>query len=203
MLQSMITQLDGFNPLQNKILMYCLGSPSASVMKPLCVRLEAKRQEQTDPENEVTAWRYYNKKFKPVNLFGTFKKYNRFGSFSGLCVIEELRMMKEQDPVLKAEGVQQQKRLLQTLVEIKHLELNHKEENGTPTGIIMREYMTNLFDRGLKLMENETMWARFSYSQLSSIRSEPLLLQPEVRVQLTKALNEKNAIIKRNRLNVK
>ena len=46
----MINQLDGFNPLQNKILMYCLGSPSASVMKPLCVRVEAKRQEQTDED---------------------------------------------------------------------------------------------------------------------------------------------------------
>ena len=150
----------------------------------------------------MTAWRYYNKKFKNVNQYG---KYNRFGSLWGLCVIEELRMMKEQDPVLKAEGVQQQKRLLKTLVEIRNLELNRNEENGTPTGIIMRKYMTNLFDRGLKLMENETMWARFSFScsQLSSRRSEPLLLQPEVRVELTEALNEKNAIIKRNRLNVK
>ena len=199
MLQSMITQLDGFNPLQNKILMYCLGSPIASVMKPLCVRLEAKRQEREDEdENEVTAWRYYNKKFTNVNLFGT---YNRFGSFLGYCVIEELRLIKEQDPTLKAEGIQNQKRLRQTLVEIRHLELNRKEENGTPTGIIMREYMTNLFDRGLKLMENETMWARFSCGQLSSRRSEPIadVLQPEVRVQLTKALNEKNAIYKKNR----
>jgi len=199
----MITQLDGFNPLQNKIFMYCLGSPTASVMKPLCARLEAKRQEREDEdENEVTAWRYYNKKFKNVNLYG---RHNRFGSLWGLCVIEELRMMKEQDPILKAEGVQQQKRLFKTLVEIKHLELNRKEENGTPTGIIMRKYMTNLFDRGLKLMENETMWARFSCGQLSSIQSEPIadVLQPEVRVELTKALNEKNAIIKRNRLNIK
>jgi len=196
----MITQLDGLKPLQNKIFMYCLGSPTAPVMKPLCVQIEAKRQEQTDEdENEVTAWRYYNKKFKTVNLQG---RYNRFGSLWGLCVIEELRMMKEQDPILKEEWVQQQKRLFKTLVEIKHLELNHKEENGTPTGIIMRKYMTNLFDRGLKLMENETMWARFSYSQLSTMRSKPLLLHPEVRIELTKALNEKNAIIRRNRLNV-
>jgi hypothetical protein len=198
----MITQLDGFNPLQNKILMYCLGSPSASVMKPLCARLEAKRQEREDEdENEMTVWRYYNKKFKTVNLYGTFKKYNRFGSFLGYCVIEELRLMKEQDPTLKAEGIQNQKRLRQTLVEIRQFELNRKEENGTPTGIIMRKYMTNLFDRGLKLMENETMWARFSFGQLSSRRSEPIadILQPEVRVQLTKALNEKNAIYKKNR----
>ena len=201
MLQSMITQLDGLKPLQNKIFMYCLGSPCASVMKPLCAQIEAKRQEQEDKdENEVTAWRYYNKKFKNVNQYG---RHNRFGSLWGLCVIEELRMMKEQDPVLKAEGVQQQKRLFKTLVEIRNLELNRNEQNGTPTGIIMRKYMTNLFDKGLKLMENETMWARFSYSQLSSRRSEPLILQPEVRVELTEALNEKNVIIKRNRLNVK
>lgn len=201
MLQATINRLDGFNPLQNKIFMYCLGSPTASVMKPLCVRVEAKRQEREDEdENEVTAWRYYNKKFKNVNLYG---RDNRFGSLWGLCVIEELRMMKEEDPILKEEGVQQQKRLLKTLVEIKHLELNRNEQNGTPTGIIMRKYMTNLFDRGLKLMENETMWARFSYSQLSSRQSKQLLLQPEIRIELTKALNEKNATIKRNRLNIK
>jgi hypothetical protein len=147
-----------------------------------------------------------NKKFKNVNLYGRYKKYNRFGSFLGYCVIEELRMMKEQDPTLRAERIQTQKRLLQTLVEIRHLELNRNEENGTPTGIIMREYMTNLFDIGLKLMENETMWAKFSCGQLScgqlsARRSKSLeeLLQPEVRVELTKALNERNAIYKNNR----
>jgi hypothetical protein len=42
----MINQLSGFYPLQNKILMYCLGSPSAAAMKPLCRQIVAKRRDQ-------------------------------------------------------------------------------------------------------------------------------------------------------------
>jgi hypothetical protein len=127
MLQSMMIQLAGFQPLQNKILMYCLGSPSASVMKPLCVQVEAKRQKKGVTEDEATAWRY-KKSGKNNNAYGRYKRPNTFGSFLGLCVIEELRMIKEEDPILKAEGDRQVKRLLQTLIEIKQFELRFKEE---------------------------------------------------------------------------
>jgi hypothetical protein len=119
-------QLAGFQPLQNKILMYCLGSPSASIMKPVCVRVEAKKQEKLDTEDEATAWRY-KESVKNFNAYGRYKRPNTFGSFLGLCIIEELRMIREQDPILKAEGERQLKRLLQTLIEIKQFELRVEE----------------------------------------------------------------------------
>ncbi len=120
-------QLAGVQPLQNKILMYCLGSPSASVMKPVCARVEAKRQAKLDTEDEATAWRY-KESAKNNNAYGRYKRPNTFGSFLGLCVIEELRIIKEQDPTLKAEGGRQLKRLLQTLIEIKQFELRVNKE---------------------------------------------------------------------------
>jgi hypothetical protein len=206
MLQSMITELDGFNPLQNKILMYCLGSPTASIMKPLCAHVEAKRQEQTnEDENEVTAWRYRESKYREskrnVNACGIQIRANSFGSILGLYVIEELQTMKEQDPILKQERIQKEKRLLQTLMNIKQLELSQKEKNGTPTGIIMRKYMTNFFDKGYTMLENETMWAKFSFGKICGSNSKSIahLLQPEVRADLTKALNELKAEYKKAR----
>jgi hypothetical protein len=201
MLQSMITQLDGFNPLQNKILMYCLGSPTASIMKPLCARVEAKRQEQAnEDENEVTAWRYKESRGN-ANAYGRQIRANSFGSILGLYVIEELQTMKEEDPILKQERIEKQKRLLQTLLNIKQLELSQKEKNGTPTGIIMRKTMTNFFDKGFTLLENETMWAKFSLGEIRGRNSKSMvnLLQPEVRADLTKALNELKAEYKKTR----
>jgi hypothetical protein len=197
----MITQLDGFNPLQNKILMYCLGSPTASIMKPLCARVEAKRQEQAnEDENEVTAWRYKESRGN-ANAYGRQIRANSFGSILGLYVIEELQTMKEEDPILKQERIEKQKRLLQTLLNIKQLELSQKEKNGTPTGIIMRKTMTNFFDKGFTLLENETMWAKFSLGEIRGRNSKSMvnLLQPEVRADLTKALNELKAEYKKTR----
>jgi hypothetical protein len=199
----MIIQLDGFNPLQNKILMYCLDTPTASIMKPLCARVEAKRQEQAnedEDENEVTAWRY-KESTGNANFYGRQNRANSFGSILGLYVIEELQTMKEQDPILKQERIQKQKRLLQTLINIKQLELSQKEKNGTPTGVIMRKRMTNFFDNGYTLLENETMWAKFSFGEIcgSNGRSMVNLLHPEVKADLTKALNELKAEYKKTR----
>ena len=206
MLQSMIIQLNGFNPLQNKILMYCLGSPSASLMKPLCARVEAKRQEQAnEDENEVTAWRYRESNYRDsrgnANFYGKQNRANSFGSILGLYVITELQTIKEQDPVLKQERSQKQKILLQTLINIKQLELRQKEKNGTPTGVIMRKKMTILFDKGYTLLENETMWAKFSFGEICGRNGKSMvhLLQPEVRADLTKAFNELRAEYKKSR----
>jgi hypothetical protein len=197
----MITQLDGFNPLQNKILMYCLGSPSASVMKPLCALVKEKRQEQAnEDENEVTAWRY-KESTGNADAYGRQNRANSYGSILGLYVITELQTIKEQDPILKQERAQKQQILLKTLINIKQLELSQKEKNGTPTGVIIRKSMTNFFDRGYTLLENETMWAKFSFGEICGRNSKSMvhLLQPEVRADLTKALNELRAEYKKSR----
>lgn len=206
MLQSMMNQLAGYEPLQNKILMYCLGSPSASLMKPLCARVEAKRQEQAnEDENEVTVWRYresnYRESTRNVDFYGRQNRANSYGSILGLYVITELQTIKEQDPILKQERAQKQQILLKTLMTIKQLELRQKEKNGTPTGVIMRKSMTNFFDRGYTLLENETMWAKFSFGEICGRNGKSMvhLLQPEVRADLTKAFNELRAEYKKSR----
>jgi hypothetical protein len=186
----MIVQLSGFNPLQNKILMYCLGSPTAAIMKPVCEL----REDKICSENELTAWRYYK---APGNV----NIYKKSWSFLGLCVIEDLRMIKEKESILKVLGIKAVENLYKAHLKKKLLNLNEKEKNGTPTGIVMRNYMANLFSRGLKLMDNETMWARFSHDKLSARRGKSLaqFLRPEVKDELTKALEEKNVIYKKNR----
>jgi hypothetical protein len=110
-------------------------------------------------------------------------------------------MIKEKESILKVLGIRSVENLYKAHLKKKLLNLNEKEKNGTPTGIVMRNYMANLFGRGLKLMDNETMWARFSRDKLSARRGKPLVqfLRPEVKDELTKAHEEKIAIYKKNR----
>jgi len=189
MLQSMIKELNGLKPLQNKILMYCLGTPSAAIMNPLCAQIEAKRRDQDDKdENKVTAFRYYTPEIKSSKP----RKYIR--SYLGRAVTEEVKLFKLQDPDLRAE----QERIVQMCFEA-YLDnrldiLTKKEENGTPTGIIMRKYIRGLFNQGYTMLENETLWAKFSLGELiNGYNRRPLTIRqikPEVLAELTKALEE-------------
>ena len=184
----MINQLSGFYPLQNKILMYCLGTPSAAIMKPLCAQIEAKRRDQDDEdENKVTAFRYYKAVIKS-------SKPRSIRSYLGWAVTEEVKMFKLQDPDLRAEQEEVVKRCFNTCFDIKLSDLTEREENGTPTGIIMRKYMKNLFKQGYTKLENETLWAKFSSGELiNGYNRRPLTInqiKPEVLAELTNALNE-------------
>ncbi len=183
MLQSMITELNGLKPLQNKILMYCLGSPSATIMKPLCAQIEAKRRDEDD---EATAFRYY----KAIIKSSKPRKYVR--SYLGWTATEELKLIKNQDPDLRADQERIVKTCLKTYLDIRLSDLTEEEENGTPTGVIMRKYIKNLLKKGYKLLKNETIWAKFSFGEIcgSNYKSIAHLLQPEVRADLTKALDE-------------
>jgi hypothetical protein len=190
MLQLMINQLAGLNPLQNKILMYCLDSPSAAAMKPICAQIEAKRQEQDQElsENEATAWRYYKAEIKST------KRRKMVRSYLGWCTVEELKLIKNQDPNLRAEQEQIVKRISKTYLDLKISDLTEEEENGTPTGVIMRKYIKNLTKKGYTLVENETIWAKFSGGEIiSGYNRRPLTtrqVKPEVLADLTEALNE-------------
>ena len=138
MLQAMITQLDGLKPLQNKILMYCLGSPCATIMKPICALVKDK---DNSDANEATAFRYYNAPH------GNKNRYRRCGKALALCVIEDLRMIKEQKSILKVLSIQIVENLYKNQFLQKHTELTKKEENGTPTAVIMRNYIRKLIKR--------------------------------------------------------
>lgn len=197
MLQSMKIHLAGNEPLQNIILMYCLGSPTATAMKPICELSEEKRQQKVDSEDEATAWRYYNPEIKPN------KKFKRFWTFLGWIVGQEVNGFKIQDPDLKRLRADEIERFYKSKLENKIHELATKEENGTPTGIIIRKYMTNLFGHGFRLMENETMWARFSCGELLSRPTrQPLTVKqvkPEVLNDLNKAMKEFQEQYSKNR----
>ena len=69
-----------------------------------------------------------------------------------------------------------------------------KEVNGTPTGIIMRKYIRGLFNQGYTMLENETLWAKFSLGKLiNGYNRMPLTIRymnAEVFAELTNALNE-------------
>ena len=187
MLQSMINHLAGLYPLQNKILMYCLGTPSAEIMKPLCLQIEAKRRDQDDEdENKITAFRYYQSRIKP--------KPKCIRSFLGWAVTEEAKLFKLRDPDLRADQEQVVKRCFETCFEFKLEDLTEKEENGTPTGVIMRGYIKDLSRRGYTKLENETLWAKFSHGELiNGYNRRPLTIRqikPDVLAELTNALNE-------------
>lgn len=162
MLQAMIDRLD--NSLQNKILMYCLGSPCATIMKPICALVK-----DNSDSNEATAFRYYNAPH------GNKNRYRKCGTFLALCVIEDLRMIKEKKSILKVLGIRVVENLYKNQFLQKYTELTKKEENGTPTCVIIRKYITNLLSSGFKLMDNETMCVKFSCGQLSTRRHKPLL----------------------------
>jgi hypothetical protein len=185
----MITELNGFNPLQNKILMYCLGSPSAVSMKTLCAQVGAKRRDQDDEdENKMTAFRYYKAEIKSSKL----RKQVR--SYLGWVVTEELKLIKNQDPDLRADQERIVKTISKTYLNIRLCALTDEEENGTPTGVIMRKYIKNLLKKGYILLKNDTLWAKFSLGELiSGYTREPLTIRqvkPEVYAELTKALDE-------------
>ena len=189
MLQSMIKELDGLKPLQNKILMYCLGSPSAIIMKPLCAQVEAKRRDQdNEDENKVTAFRYYIPEIKSSKR----RKYIR--SCLGRAITEEVKLIKNHYLDLRAEHERIVQMCFETYLDNRMDILTKKEENGTPTGIIMRKYIRGLFNQGYTMLENETLWAKFSLGKLiNGCNRTPLTIRymnPEVFTELTNALNE-------------
>lgn len=189
MLQSMIKELDGLKPLQNKILMYCLGSPSAIIMKPLCAQVEAKRRDQdNEDENKVTAFRYYIPEIKSSKR----RKYIR--SCLGRAITEEVKLIKNHYLDLRAEHERIVQMCFETYLDNRMDILTKKEENGTPTGIIMRKYIRGLFNQGYTMLENETLWAKFSLGKLiNGCNRTPLTIKymnPEVFTELTNALNE-------------
>ena len=185
MLQSMITQLDGLKPLQIKILMYCLGTQSAAAMKQLCAQIEAKRRDQdNEDENKVTAFRYYTPEIK------SSKRRKLVRSYLGWAITEEVKLMKNPEP----DQEQLVKRWFDQYLDNRMQILTKKEENGTPTCIIMRKYIRGLFNQGYTMLENETLWAKFSLGKLiSGYNRTPLTIRqikPEVLDELMKALEE-------------
>ena len=191
MLQLMKTHLAGYEPLQNIILMYCLGTETAVIMKPLCFIAEDKRQSESN--DQATAWRYYKPEIELT------ESRNLIRSFLGWVISEEYKGFKIKDPIVRENQFHQVKLYYKTQFNIRQLELKAEETNGTPSGIVIRKYMKSWHKKGLTLMDNESMWAKFSGGVLLKKNKERFTtkeMNKEVCEDLTKAMNELNTMKK-------
>ena len=132
------THLNGFAPLQNKIFMYCLGSPSAIAMAPVLEIVKEKKEVVNDnrPLDQITAWRFY----KPNKTIST-KISMRRHTFTSYVITCELEVAKLSDSKM-TNAEDNYRYALKRMFEKKQFELTCKEtETGTPTAIIMRDYI--------------------------------------------------------------
>jgi hypothetical protein len=85
MLSLINTHLNGFEPLQIKIFMYCLGTPSAIAMAPV---LEEKKQKNLD--DDITAWRFYKPAKKNSRKISRLR--HTFMSYVVKCELEVAKL---------------------------------------------------------------------------------------------------------------
>lgn len=137
MLSLINTHLNGFAPLQNKIFMYCLGSPSAVAMAPVISIVKEKSQENLDrPIDQITAWRFYKPKKMCSKKIVIIRR--TFTSYVIMCELEvaklsDTKMLNVEDHYKWASKI---------ALERKQNDMTAKErEFGTPTAIIMRDYI--------------------------------------------------------------
>jgi len=159
-----MTKLDGLKPLQIKILMYCLGTDTADIMRPI-----VKSIIQENPDKPITAWNYYMP--QKYTYSSVYKKAN-MPNYGGYIVNHELRLARNTED---KEFEQQLNKLKSAQLRLKYTILNDKETiHGTPTCIIIRNYMTKLSRQGIKLREERTLWALHSYGQLLDKYRKPM-----------------------------
>lgn len=100
----------------------------------------------------------------------TLKKVKGY-TFSSYLAINEMKLARLEMPgsnLNEKYEIEDDIRLAkQTLFNIKYDRLTKPDKDGTPTGIIIKKYIANLFMRGLHLKGNETLWARFSCGEVT------------------------------------
>jgi hypothetical protein len=166
MLQLMIKHLEGFAPLQRKILLYCFCTDTALIMKPMCAQVEAVIQENPEiPIHMNTVWHII---MRPRSIYSDIYKNPEkmvMINTQGYVVYRELLVARIQ---VNGNLLRDAMRLLIQIQEIwfetKYIILTRAEENGTPTGIIMRQYIRSLSTRGLVFLQHESIWKRTSYN---------------------------------------
>jgi hypothetical protein len=192
MIQSMITYLAGFEPLQKKILLYCLESDTAALMQPIVTEME-KRRKTTEDINCETAWRCHTPK-KYNNEIIMKRKMNY--TLNTFIVLKEIDLAKLSIPGTNSELKKQAEIDLQMGIKshfnVKYNWLTRSEKHGTPTGIIIRKYMIKLFMKGFYLKGNETMWARFSNYKVLDSHGFPMEVNnPSVIQDLQQAMQQR------------
>jgi hypothetical protein len=158
----MITYLDGFAPLQNKILLYCLGSNTAAIMQPIVAQMEQRRLTTQDINCE-TAWRCITQKPDKVGI--ALKKAKGYTFKTYLASLEMLLARLEMpgsDPTEKTVIENHVNMAKHRQITVINSRLTSPDIHCTPTGNLIRKYVSYLLMRGIHLKGNETLWARFS-----------------------------------------
>ena len=184
----MIKELDGLKPLQIKILMYCLGTDTADIMRNIVNKIKEIIQE--NPDNPITAWNYH---MSPKNYYSSVYKKANMVNLGGYIVHRELQIARyKADCDLKKECERQLATIKSAHLRLKYTRLADKEMiHGTSTAIIMRNYITKLLRQGVILREDETLWAMYSYGQLLDKYRKPMTkLSISIQNDLFNAMDE-------------
>jgi hypothetical protein len=170
MLQLMIKHLEGFEPIQRKILLYCFSTETALIMKPMCAKVEEKNQQIPESSIHIHMFTIWQLLMPPKNIYSNIyknpKKMEHMNT-QGYVVYRELLVARIPldlicEPIISREPLRLLAQIQEIWFEQRYMLLTRAEENGTPTGIIMRQYIKSLTRRGLMLRQNESLWKRTS-----------------------------------------
>jgi hypothetical protein len=163
----MLQTLAGEPHLQRKILTYCLGTPTASVMRQIVEETEEKRR--AIPEcsiDYITAWRDSRILHPPKKIETALKRAKAY-SFNTYIVSKELTVAK---CLFSPEDALELATATKDLEEAKNMKLgcmvsrlNSKETNGTPSGVVLRRHWERLREHGFVMLETQTYWSKEVY----------------------------------------
>lgn len=206
MLSMMQNALAGEIHLQRKILVYCLGTPTAAAMRQIVEETENKRRNA--PEyllDHITAWRdspilVAPKKFEQELRRARAYTYNTYVVDLELIVAKRWFM---------TENAPQRVAAIQGLMEAMQIKLDRlvsrltaKEMHGTPSGVCLRRYLDRLREHGFTMLDGQTFWSKKTYDcVLRDARDNPLNINTcpsRVLLELTQATN----VHKANRMKI-
>lgn len=197
MLQLMIKHLEGFAPVQRKILLYCFCTDTSLIMKPICAKVEA--EIQANPEIPIHMNTVWHMTVPSQNIYSNIHKNQKtmeLMNTQGYVVYRELLVARKP---LSRDHLRLLEQIQEIWFEQRYALLTRAEENGTPTGIIMRQYISNLSRRGLMFAQNESIWkrtrhnwttAKFLHGEIRNKQGYPMDMQlpHSVSCDLTKAI---------------
>jgi hypothetical protein len=129
----------------------------------------------------------------PKNYYSSVYKKANMVNLGGYIVNRELVVARYQvDSDLGREELRRLDTIKRVHLRLKYTRLTDKEMiYGTPTAIIIRNYVAKLLRQGIELREDETMWAKFSYGQLLDKYRKPMTNLPRrIKHDLFKAMDE-------------
>ena len=196
MLTIMQNALAGVPELQRKILVYCLGTPSAAAMRQIAEETEKKRRNAPEYlHDHITAWRDSPILVAPKKFEYEFRRARAY-TFDAYIVDRELIVAKRW---FMTENAPQRVAAIQDLMKAKQVKLDGfvsrltaKETNGTPSGVCLRRYLDRLREHGFTILDAQTFWSKKTHDcVLRDAKDNPLNVNtcpPAVFLELTEAI---------------